>query len=109
MDKVDGTVKAGLIQKWISLTPNPLVVEPTRAPSKRNPKETTGFLRIDNVTELQELLTTTLTTEWQYIGAMVEAKKIGQIIKSLDLSQAPEQIGYEFLRQLPQASALSKL
>lgn len=108
-DKVDGTVKAGLIQKWISLTPNPLIVEPKRSPDKRNPKQTMGFLRIDTVAELQELLTTTLTTEWQYIGAMVEAKKIGEIIKSLNLSQAPERVGYEFLRRLPEASSLSEL
>jgi len=108
-DKVDGTVKAGLIQKWISLTPNPLIVEPTRSLTKRNPKQTTGFLRIDTVAELQELLTTALTTDWQYIGAMVEAKKIGALIKSLDLSRTPEQVGYEFLKRLPEASALSEL
>ena len=50
-----------------------------------------------------------LTTDWQYIGAMVEAKKIGALIKSLDLSQTPEQVGYEFLKRLPEASALSEL
>ncbi|GEM_PF-421245 len=108
-DKIDGTVKAGLIQKWISLTPNPLIVEPKKSPDKRNPKQTIGFLRLDNIAELQGLLTTALTTQWQYIGAMVEAKKIGEMIKSLDLSQSPDQIGYEFLRRLPEASALSKL
>jgi len=107
-DKVNGTVKAGLIQKWISLTPSPLIVEPARLPARRNPKRTTGFLRIDTVSELQQLLTTTLTTDWQYIGAMVEAKKIGALIKSLDLSRTPEQIGYEFLKRLPEASALSE-
>ena len=108
-DKVDGTVKAGLIQKWISLTPNPLIVEPARLSTRRNPKRTTGFMRIDTVSELQELLTTTLTTDWQYIGAMVEAKKIGALIKSLDLSRTPEHVGYEFLKRLPEASALSEL
>jgi hypothetical protein len=108
-DKVDGTVRAGLIQKWISLTPNPLVVEPNRSPGKRNPKQTAGFLRIDSVSELQELLSTVLTSEWQYVGAMVEAKRIGEIIKSLDLSRAPEQIGYEFVRRLPEATALFDL
>jgi hypothetical protein len=108
-DKVDGTVKAGLIQKWISLTPSPLVVEPRRLPGRRNPKQTPGFLRIDNVTELQQLLTTALTLEWQYVGVMVEAKKIGDIIRNLDLSRTPEEIGYEFLKQLPSASTLSQL
>lgn len=108
-DKVDGTVKAGLIQKWISLTPNPLIVEPSRLPARRNPKLTTGFLRIDAVSELQELLATTLRTDWRYIGAMVEAKKIGALIKSLDLSQTPDQVGYEFLRRLHGASMIAEL
>ena len=108
-DKVDGTVRTGLIQKWISLTPNPLIVEPAKSPAKRNPKETTGFLRVDNVTELQELLKTILTTEWLYVGAMVEAKKVGEIIKGLDLSKTTEQVGHEFLRKLPMASTLSAL
>lgn len=108
-DKVDGTVKAGLIQKWISLTPNPIVVEPNRSPTRRNPKETIGFLRIDGISKLQEVLETILTTQWQYVGAMVEAKKIGAIIKKLDLSRTAEEIGHEFLSQLPSASTLSKL
>ena len=99
-DKVDGTVRAGLIQKWISLTPNPLVVEPMRLPAKRNPKKTAGFLRIDSINELEELLTAILTKEWQYVGVMVEPTRIGDIIKSLDLSQGPEEVGYEFLRRL---------
>jgi hypothetical protein len=108
-DKVDGTVTAGLIQKWLSLVPNPLFVEPARLAAKRNPKQTAGFLRIDSVSELQDLLGKILTTEWKYVGAMVEPKKIGEIIKSLDLSRTPEEIGYEFLKRLPKASALSGL
>lgn len=55
------------------------------------------------------MLTQTLTKEWRYIGAMVEAKKIGDLIKALDLSQPSEQIGYEFLSRLPSASTLSEL
>ena len=108
-DKVDGTVKAGLIQKWLSVAPKPLVVEPTKEIARRNPKQTAGFLRIDSVTELQGLLTKILTTEWKYVGAMVEPQKVGALIKSLDLSQTPEEIGHEFLRRIPEASALSSL
>lgn len=108
-DKVDGTVKAGLIQKWLSLAPAPIVVEPARAAVRRNPKQTVGFLRIDQISELQELLSRILTTEWKYVGAMVEAKKIGELIKSLDLLKTPEEIGSDFLRRLPEASALSEL
>jgi hypothetical protein len=108
-DKVDGTVRAGLIQKWISLTPNPLIVEPEISTDRRNPRRTIGFQRIDDVNELRDLLTKTLTREWRYIGAMVEAQKIGDLIKALDLSQPSEQIGYEFLKRLPSASTLSEL
>jgi hypothetical protein len=108
-DKVDGTVKAGLIQKWLSLTPNPTVVEPDKSPNRRNPKQTTGFLRIDSIPQLQEVFGTVLTTSWQYIGAMVEAEKIGEIIKKLDLSRTVAEVGYDFLSQLPSASTLSKL
>ncbi len=108
-DKVDGTVRAGLIQKWLSVTPNPIVIEPNRSTARRNPKQTTGFLRIDNIPELQDVLETILMTKWQYIGAMVEAKKIGEMIKKLDLSRTTEEIGYDFLSQLPSASTLSEL
>ena len=101
-DKVDGTVRSGLIQKWISLTSNPLTVN-TNNSSKRNPKETSGFLRIDNIAELQEFLNTILTKDWQYFGAMVEAQKVGEIIKSLDLSKKDAVVGYEFLKQLQSA------
>ncbi len=99
-DKVDGTVKAGLIQKWISLTPSPLVVEPERSPATRNPKETPGFERIDSLVELENLLVKALTVSWRYVGAMVESKKIGEIIKSLDLSMEAEAIGEAFLQRL---------
>ena len=102
-DKIDGTVRAGLIQKWISITSNPLTVNPTSSPLKRNPKETPGFLRVDNIAELQEFLNTILTKDWQYFGAMVEAKKVGEIIKSLDLSKKDADVGYDFLKLLPSA------
>lgn len=108
-DKVDGTVRAGLIQKWISLTPAPLVVEPTGSIARRNPKRTTGFLRIDSINELRKLLEKILMTKWQYVGAMLEPQKIGDIIKSLDLSLAAEEIGHAFLKRLPEASSLSSL
>ncbi len=99
-DKVDGTVKAGLIQRWISLTPSPLVVEPSKSPQNRNPKSTLGFERIDSLVELEKLFIKILTVNWRYVGAMVEVKKIGEIIRALDLSQTCEKIGETFLRQL---------
>ena len=103
-ENVDRTVTSGLIQKWISLTPNPLVVKPKFSPNKRNPKRTPGFLRIDGVEELQNLLETLISRQWQYMSAMVDVKKVGQLIKSLDLNCAPEEIGCQFLQRLPDAS-----
>ncbi len=101
---IDKTVSSGLIQKWISLTPNPLVVEPKESPGKRNPKSTGGFLRIDDIEELQKLLATLISKQWHYMSAMVEAGKIGNLIKSLDLKDDPEKIGQKFLQRLSEAS-----
>lgn len=50
--------------------------------------------------ELQEFLNTILTKDWQYFGAMVEAKKVGEIIKSLDLSKKSADVGNDFLKLL---------
>lgn len=99
-DKVDGTVKAGLIQQWISLTPSPLAVQTGDPAQERNPKHTLGFQRLDDTRELEQLLLNMLTRNWRYMGAMVEAEQIGQVIKSLDLSKTPEEIGEAFLQRM---------
>jgi hypothetical protein len=96
-DKVDGTVRSGLIQRWISLTPRPLVVKSESSPSRRDPKETFGFLRVDSTSELEEMFVKILTKDWRYVGAMVEPKKIGGMIRGLDLSKTDEEIGEAFL------------
>ena len=97
-DKVDGTVRSGLIQRWISLTSKPLVVKTEWLPNKRNPKETFGFLRMDSTNELEEMFVNILTKDWRYMGAMVEPKEIGGIIRGLDLTKTDEQIGEAFLQ-----------
>lgn len=99
-DKIDGTVRSGLIQKWISLTPTPLVVESTKSPGNRNPKETFGFSRIDSTAELEDIFMNILTKDWRYVGAMVEPKEIGAIIRGLDLSRTDEEIGEAFLTSM---------
>lgn len=106
---IDRTVGSGLIQKWISLTPQPLAVDPKDPTGKRNPKRTSGFLRIDEVKELQQLLKTLLSKQWLYTSAMVEAEKVGRLIKSLDLDGTPEKIGHEFLQRLPESSISSEI
>ena len=108
-ENIGKTVNSGLIQKWISLTPNPLAVKPSDSPAKRNPKSSPGFLRIDTVSELQELLLPLLGSQLHHISAMVEAEEIGRLIKSLDFSGSPEQVGQEFLKRLTGASLTSKI
>ena len=110
-NNVDGTVTSGLIQKWISLTPDPLVVEPSKSPESRNPKNSAGagFLRIDEIQELQELLVSLLSRRWRYMGEMTDSGRIGQLIQSLDLHRSAEEVGEEFLRRLPEASAASAI
>ncbi len=103
-DKVDGTVRAGLIQQWISLTPSPLVVDPSTSPKTRNPKSTAGFRRIDHESELASLLETAVSADWHYVGAMVEPARVGEIIRQLDLSRTDEEIGLELLKRLPTAN-----
>lgn len=97
-DKVDGTVRSGLIQRWISLTSAPLVVKKELLQTKRNPKETFGFLKIDSTGELEEMFVNILTKEWRYMGAMIEPKEIGGIIRRLDLTKTDEEIGEAFLK-----------
>jgi hypothetical protein len=47
--------------------------------------------------------------QWRSTGAMVEAEKLGDLIKSLDLSKSSDQVGHEFLRRLPSATSRSAL
>jgi len=50
-DAMDNIVRLGIIQRWVSLCPQPLVVAPAPLPHRRNPKTTPGhgFLRIDTI------------------------------------------------------------
>ena len=59
--------------------------------------------------ELQNLLLTVLGRKWRYIGAMGDAEKVGQLIKSLDLKRSAIEIGDEFLQRLPEANATSEI
>ena len=85
-------------------------MEPSKSPDQRNPKKTAGeFLRIDDIRELQNLLLTVLGRKWWYMGAMSDAEKVGQLIKSLDLKRSAVEIGDEFLQRLPEANATSEI
>ena len=102
---IDSTVTSGLIQKWVSVTPHPLVVCPNDESGQRNPKRTPGFLRIDHISELCNLMEVILDRPYRHMSAMVDVEKLGQVIKALNLGSSPEQVGNQFLEMLPDASA----
>ena len=78
--------------------------------NRRNPERTAGgFLRIDDIKELQNLLLTLPGRKRQYIGATTDAEKVGQLIKSLNLERSVVEIGGEFLRRLPEANAILEI
>jgi hypothetical protein len=108
-ENVDGTVSSGLIQKWVSLTPSPLIVNPNESVTERNPKQTSGFLRIDKQGELCAFLKMLLDSQRQHMSAMVDIEKVGYLIKSLSLDSSPEEIGSQFLKRLPEASISSDI
>lgn len=99
--KIDGSVKSGIVQKFISLNPQPLIVD-TSEENKRNPKETKnkGFLRIDSLEELKVFIKSYLENEQIFIGSMLEKQELGKLIKSLNLEKDYSEIGQEFFEKL---------
>jgi len=100
-DKIDGSVRAGIIQKFISINSNPLIVNTSKA-TIRNPKKTqgAGFLRIDGLIELAGLIKNYLENEQVFIGSMIKKEKLGRVIKSLNLNGSYSQIGQEFFENI---------
>jgi len=101
LDKVDGSVRAGIVQRFLSLTPEPLIIDETDS-EKRNPKESDekGFLRVDTVDELSDFVDDLLEDERIFIGSMLKKSKLGKIIKSLDLNKEYTDIGEDFFKKL---------
>lgn len=99
-DKIDGTVRLGIAQRFISLTPNPLIDQ--KATATRNPKSTPGggFVRVDSVEELGAFLKEVIETDWVGLEGMTDRSTLGRILKSLDPSAPPEKITDQFLRKL---------
>jgi hypothetical protein len=97
-EDLDGAVKSGLVQKFISITPSPLT-DPA-SPEVRNPKETPGkgFVRVDSSDELAELLRSILETDWVYMAGMVGRGPLGRMLKDLDRSGTDAEVAERFLR-----------
>lgn len=101
LGKVDGSVKVGIVQRFISLTPEPLVVDESKG-KERNPKTSPGggFTRIDTLDDFSDYLKSLLEEERIFIGSMLKKSELGRLIKSLDLDQDYEEIGEEFFEKL---------
>lgn len=101
ISKIDGAVTSGIIQRFVSLTPQPLISN-TDNPSKRNPKASPkkGFVRVDSVEEFSALIADYLRDERVFFGSMISKKKLGRIIRSLDTSKDPQLVGEDFISRL---------
>ena len=100
-DKIDGSVQAGIIQKFLSLNSEPLVIDSTNS-KDRNPKNTEhkGFLRIDSISELANIVARYLTEEQVFIGRMMKKEELGRLIKSLNFKNTYTEIGQEFFEKI---------
>lgn len=96
--KIDGAVRSGLVQKFISLTPKPVL----SGPPMRNPKETSGggFLRIDSMDELATFLKSVIDGKGVYLGRMVDRKELGEKLKALDSNGPSEEVADRFIEAL---------
>lgn len=108
LDKVDSAVNSGIVQKFVSLTPNPLVVDKSNK-DDRDPKTSNGegFIRIDSEKEFGDYIKYLLESDQVFIGQMVEKSKIGEIINKLDLNKKPEKIGEEFFQEITTTGGLN--
>jgi len=96
--KLDGAVRSGLVQKFISLTPKPVL----SGSQVRNPKGTKGggFLRIDSIEELAALLKKIIEGKGVYLGRMINRKELGEKLKVLDANGPSEQVADRFIDSL---------
>ncbi|MFP3871695.1 MAG: hypothetical protein ACOC55_06195 [Candidatus Natronoplasma sp.] len=59
-----------------------------------------GFLRIDTKDELSDFISDLLDDERIFIGSMLKKKRLGKLIKSLDLDKEYSEIGEDFFKRL---------
>lgn len=101
-NKIDGSVKTGIVQRFISVTPKPLVVDPDDEEGRRDPKETAdqGYLRIDSEKELAILIKEYLENERLFIAGMLKKKEFGKLITELDLEQEHAKIAEQLFQNI---------
>ena len=91
--KVDNLKKAGIIQGFWSINPEPL------DNNRENIKSTEhkGFIRFDSIQELYYTLNDLLTEEMKFFSSMKSKKELGQIIEIASREPTYEQKAEKFL------------
>lgn len=93
--KADYLKKAGIIQGFWSLNPFPLNHGNTR---KRSPKN--GFLRMDNIKELNISLNQLFNQELNFFSGMENPERLGHLIEIANRENSYESKGLKFLNLL---------
>lgn len=75
--KVDHLLKAGILQGFWSVNPNPL--DDNGDNIKHTPSN--GFIRMDSYNELEKNLENLILKEWQFFSSMKSKKELGEIIE----------------------------
>jgi len=95
--KVDFLKKAGIIQGFYSVNPNPLD-EPSKDNIKGTPER--GFLRIDEINELYDNLRHIIKEDKEFFSSMLPKKELGRIIEIASKELTYEKKAEKFLKLL---------
>lgn len=93
--KVDCLSKSGVIQKFISLYPNPTINHDF---IKQTPEK--GFETFDNPQKIEEYISYILNTRMNYFSSMLSHKALGEIISKANLESTDELKGQRFIEML---------
>ncbi len=96
-NKVDFLKKAGIIQRFYSVNPNPLD-KPNLNDIKSTPEK--GFLRIDKISELYDDLRRIIKEDKEFFSSMLPKKELGRIIEIANKEPTYEKKAEKFLRLL---------
>ena len=95
--KVDFLKKAGIIQGFYSVNPNPLD-EPSKDNIKGTPER--GFLRIDEINEFYDNLRNIIKEDKEFFSSMLSKKELGRLIEIASKEPTYEKKAEKFLRLL---------
>ena len=92
-NKVDHLKKAGIIQGFWSINPNPVDNNGENIKSTKHK----GFIRFDSIQELYNTLDELLIKEMEFFSSMKSKKELGQIIEIANREATYEQKAEKFL------------